>query len=136
MQHTEEPFPRDHPLKGEMQENNLRQRLDPQPQPQLYKQGEEDEEQLLKHHPSSHQLSEHHAHHVQEISKHPHVTADSSAGRGDGFRQMTGRERIRYFRNTFFSYSLSFVSIPISYYQIIIEYVIRNPESLYHTSRS
>ncbi|XP_037775176.1 uncharacterized protein LOC119572250 isoform X1 [Penaeus monodon] len=94
MQHTEEPFPRDHPLKGEMQENNLRQRLDPQPQPQLYKQGEEDEEQLLKHHSSSHQLSEHHAHHVQEISKHPHVTADSSAGRGDGFRQMTGRERI------------------------------------------
>ncbi|XP_063597057.1 uncharacterized protein LOC134773636 isoform X2 [Penaeus indicus] len=96
MQHAEEPFPRDHPLKGEMQENNLRQRLDPQPQPQLYKQGggEEEEEQLLKHHQSPNQLSDHQAHHVQEISKHPHIAADSSAGRGDGFRQMTGRERI------------------------------------------
>ncbi|XP_047483694.1 uncharacterized protein LOC125035364 isoform X2 [Penaeus chinensis] len=93
MQHTEEPFPRDHPLKGEMQENNLRQRLDPQPQPQLYKQGEEEEEQLLKHRQSPNQLSEHQAHHVQEISKHPQIVADSSAGRGDGFRQMTGRER-------------------------------------------
>lgn len=96
MQHTEDPFPQDHPLKGEMQENNLRQRLDPQPQPQpdTQQQQQGGEEQLLKHRLSSHQLSEHHAHHVQEISKHPHVTADSSRRREDGFRQMTGRERI------------------------------------------
>lgn len=109
MQHTEDPFPQDHPLKGEMQENNLRQRLDPQPQPQpdTQQQQQGGEEQLLKHRLSSHQLSEHHAHHVQEISKHPHVTADSSRRREDGFRQMTGRERIRYFRNNFFFHSNS-----------------------------
>ncbi|XP_042868017.1 uncharacterized protein LOC122250585 isoform X2 [Penaeus japonicus] len=92
MQQAEEPFPRDHQLKGEMQENDLRRRLHPQLQTQLDKQ--QQAEQLLKHRQPSRQLSGRHSHHLQETSKHPHISPDFSMEREDGDRQMTGRERI------------------------------------------